>query len=256
LNNSISNHIPVGVSNRHFHVSQSDFEALFGAGTNVTKLRDISQRGQFAAQQTLDVVGPKGKIPGIRIVGPTRGQTQLEISRSDAIRLGIDPPVRYSGDLAGSAGVKIIGPAGEVQLKEGVIIPQRHIHMSPADARRLGVRDRERVFVAPIATDAMDPGCEPRHVIFANVLIRVDESFVLDFHIDTDEANGSGLKTGDQVYIVRKDAGSQPLRNRQLITENDVRKAIMEHRKIVVPAGAIVTPAALELAKAHGVFET
>jgi putative phosphotransacetylase len=236
-------------------MSQSDLEALFGAGTQLAKLRDISQRGQFAAQQTLDVVGPKGKIPGIRVVGPTRGQTQLEISRSDAIRLGIDPPVRYSGDLAGSAGVKLVGPAGEVNLKEGVIIPQRHIHMSPADARRLGVRDRERVFVAPVVNEAIDPGHEPRHVIFANVLIRVDDSFVLDFHIDTDEANASSLKTGDQVYIVRKDANTQPVRNRRLITENDVRKAIMEHRKMVVPAGAIVTPAAQELAKAHGVFD-
>lgn len=253
--NSSQHHIPVGVSNRHFHVSQNDFEALFGPGAQVTKLRDISQRGQFAAQQTLDVVGPKGKIVGIRIVGPTRGQTQLEISRSDAIRLGIAPPVRYSGDLSGSAGVKLVGPAGEVNLKEGVIIPQRHIHMSPADARRLGVRDRERVFVAPVVNDAIDPGCEPRHMIFANVLIRVDDSFVLDFHIDTDEANASGLKTGDHVYIVRKDASTQPVRNRSLITENDVRKAIMEHRKIVVPPGAIVTPAALELAKAHGIFE-
>ncbi len=246
----------MGVSNRHFHISQHDLEILFGLGAQLTKLRDISQRGQFAAQQTLDVVGPKGKIPSIRVVGPTRGLTQLEISRSDAVRLGIDPPVRYSGDLAGSAGVKLIGPAGELQLREGVIIPQRHIHMSPADARRFGVRDRERVFVAPVVKDAIDPGNEPRHVIFANVLIRVDDSFVLDFHIDTDEANASGLKTGDHVYIVRKDAHSQPLRNRRLITENDVRKAIMEHRKIVVPPGAIVTPAAQELAKAHGIFET
>lgn len=247
--------IPVGVSNRHFHISQHDLETLFGPGAQLAKLRDISQRGQFAAQQTLDVAGPKGKIPGIRIVGPTRGQTQLEISRSDAVRLGIDPPVRYSGDLAGSAGVKLVGPAGEVDLKEGVIIPQRHIHMSPADARRFGVRDRERVFVAPVVNDAIDPGNEPRHVIFANVLIRVDDSFVLDFHIDTDEANAAGLKTGDHVYIVRKDANTQPMQNRLLITENDVRKAIMAHRKIVVPPGAIVTPAAQELAKAHGVFE-
>jgi len=247
--------IPVGVSNRHFHISQKDLEALFGLYHQLIKLRDITQRGQFACNETLDVAGPKGKITGIRIVGPARGQTQLEISRSDAYHLGIDPPVRYSGDLKGSAGIKVIGPAGEVNLTEGVIIPQRHIHMSPRDARNFGVRDRERVFVAPVQKDAIDPGCEPRTIIFGNVLIRVDESFVLDFHLDTDEANASGLKTGDQIYIVRKDVKAQPVRSRRLITENDVRRAIMEHRKIVVPAGAIITPAALELAKAHGVFE-
>jgi putative phosphotransacetylase len=247
--------IPVGVSNRHFHVSQSDFEVLYGPGSRLHPLRDISQKGQFAAQETLDVEGPKGTIAKVRIVGPTRGQTQLEISRSDAFRLGIDPPVRYSGDLAGSAGVKLIGPENELLLHSGVIVPQRHIHMSPRDAREFGVRDRQRVFVAPSSDKALHPGCEARSVIFANVLIRVDETFVLDFHLDTDEANASGLKSGDHVYIVRSDRKTQPVQNRRLITENDVRKAILERRKIRVPEKAIITPAALELAKAHDVFE-
>ncbi len=247
--------IPVGISNRHFHISQKDLEVLFGAGYQLHTFRDISQKGQFAAEETIDVEGPKGKIPGIRIVGPTRGQTQLEISRSDAFKLGIDPPVRYSGDLAGSPGAKLIGPKGEITLKEGIIVPQRHIHMSPRDAQRFGVRDRQRVFVAPVSKEALDPGCEPRTIIFANVLIRVDETFVLDFHLDTDEANASGLKNSDQVYIVRKDSKAQPVRNRKLITEHDVRQAIRQRRKISVPEGAIVTPAAVELAKAHNVFE-
>ena len=247
--------IPVGVSNRHFHISQKDLETLFGRGHTLTHLRDISQRGQFACEETLEVIGPKGRIPAIRIVGPARGQTQLEIARSDAYRLGLDPPVRYSGDLAGSAGVRVRGPAGELELHEGVIIPQRHIHMSPRDAREFGVRDRQRVFVAPLRETALDPGCEPRTVIFGNVLIRVDESFVLDFHLDIDEANAAGLRTGDHVYIVRSDPGGQPVSNRRLITENDVRRAILEHRKIAVPPGAIVTPAARDLANAHDVFE-
>ncbi|MCH8871973.1 phosphate propanoyltransferase [candidate division KSB1 bacterium] len=247
--------IPVGISNRHFHISQKDLEVLFGAGYQLHTFRDISQKGQFAAEETIDVEGPKGKISGIRIVGPTRGQTQLEISRSDAYKLGIDPPVRYSGDLAGSPGAKLIGPKGEITLKEGIIVPQRHIHLSPRDAQRFGVRDRQRVFVAPVSKEALDPGCEPRTIIFANVLIRVDETFVLDFHLDTDEANASGLKNGDQVYIVRKDSKAQPVRNRKLITEHDVRQAIRQRRKISVPEGAIVTPAAVELAKAHNVFE-
>ncbi|MFQ5604833.1 MAG: phosphate propanoyltransferase [bacterium] len=247
--------IPVGVSNRHFHISQKDLEILFGAGHRLRNYRDISQIGQFACHETLDAVGPKGKISGIRIVGPARAQTQLEIAQSDAYRLGIQPPVRYSGDLGGSAGVKLIGPAGELDLKEGVIIPQRHIHMSPRDAREFGVRDRERVFIAPAASANLQPGDEPRTAIFGNVLIRVDDRFVLDCHLDIDEANASGLKTGDHVYIVRKDSKAQPVSNRRLITENDVRLAIRQHKKIIVPAGAIVTPAARDLAKAHDVFE-
>jgi putative phosphotransacetylase len=247
--------IPVGVSNRHFHISQKDLEALFGQGYQLGHLRDISQKGQYACHETLDVVGPKGKITGIRIVGPARGQTQLEISRTDAYQLGIDPPVRYSGDLAGTARVKVIGPKGEVDLEEGVIIPQRHIHMNPQTARDFGVNDRDRVFVAPAVNGAIDSGCEPRITIFGNVLIRVHESFVLDFHVDIDEANASGLKTGDQVYIIGKAFKTQPVSQRRLITENDVRRAILSHRKIVVPKNAKVTPAALELAKAHDIFE-
>lgn len=247
--------IPVGVSNRHFHISPKDLETLFGKGHPLSKLRDISQKGQFACHETLEVIGPKGTIRNIRIVGPARGQTQLEISRSDAYGLGINPPVRYSGDLAGSAGARIKGPVGELNLKQGIIIPQRHIHMNSRDAREFGVRDRQRVFVAPVVEGELDPGCEPRHTIFANVLIRVDESFVLDFHIDLDEANGSGLKTGDHVYIIRKDTNAQPVGSRRLITENDVRQALLKGRKIRVPEGAIVTPAARDLAKAHAIFE-
>jgi putative phosphotransacetylase len=245
--------IPIGVSNRHFHISPGDLETLFGAGYQLTKLRDISQKGQFAANETLAVVGPKGRIEKIRIVGPTRGKTQLEISRSDAILLGIDPPVRYSGDLTGSASVHLIGPKGELHLKEGVIIAQRHIHMTPADAKNFGVKDRDRVVVAPVAK-MLPPNSEDRTVIFDNVLIRIDASFVLDFHIDLDEANAAGLKTGDKVRILGLSASPASELPKKLITENDVRRAILEKRRIKVPAGAKITPAAAELAKAHKVF--
>ncbi len=247
--------IPVGVSNRHFHLAQADLEKLFGAGYQLTKLRDISQKGQYAANETLTVIGPKGKIENIRIVGPARGKTQLEISRSDAIVLGLDPPVRYSGDLAGTPGVKAIGPKGEMTFSEGVIIPQRHIHMSPVEAKAFGVKDRDRVIVAPMAASAKSTGqSEDRTIIFDNVLIRVHDSFVLDFHIDTDEANASGLRNADKVYIVGKSAGQLPDEGKALITENDVRRAILEKRKIKLPPQAKVTPAAAELAKAHKVF--
>jgi len=248
--------IPVGVSNRHFHLSQADLEKLFGVGYQLTKLRDISQKGQYAAKETLTVIGPKGKIESIRIVGPARGKTQLEISRSDAILLGLDPPVRYSGDLSGTPGVKVVGPKGEVALSEGVIIPQRHIHMSPAEAKAYGVKDRDRVMVAPMAASSTTSGksSEDRAVIFDNVLIRVHESFVLDFHIDTDEANAAGLRTGDKVYIAGKSACPSADALKTLITENDVRRAILEKRHIKLPPHAKVTPAAAELAKAHKVF--
>ncbi len=248
-------HIPVGISNRHIHISQSDLEQLFGPDHQLRIFRKISQKGQFAAEETVDVAGPRGTIPRVRMVGPTRGQTQLEISRTDAFRLGVDPPVRYSSDLSGTPGVTLTGPAGEITIPSGVIIPQRHIHMSPREARELGVRDRDRVFVAPVEQGALDPGCEPRSVIFGNVLIRVDETFVLDFHIDVDEANAAGLKTGDHVYIIKSDKKAQPVKNRRLITENDVRQAILHRRKIVVPAGTLVTPAARDLAKEHGIFD-
>jgi len=245
--------IPTGVSNRHFHMAQADLEILFGAGYQLTKLRDISQKGQFAANETLTAVGPKGKIEKIRIVGPTRGKTQLEISRSDAVLLGIDPPVRYSGDLANSASARLIGPKGELHLREGVIVAQRHIHLSPADAKNFGVKDRDRVVVAPVAK-MLRTNSEDRTVIFDNVLIRIHESFVLDFHLDLDEANAAGLKTGDQIRILgfsNNPAAEPPVR---LITENDVRRAILEKRRIKVPPGAKITPAAAELAKAHKVF--
>ena len=248
--------IPVGVSNRHFHLSQADLEKLFGPGYQLTKLREVSQKGQYATQETLSVTGPKGKIDNIRIVGPARGMTQLEVSRSDAILLGVDPPVRYSGDLSGTPGVKVVGPKGEVVLTEGVIIPQRHIHMSPGDARVFGVKDRDRVIVAPVSSGAAKAGklSEDRTVEFENVLIRVHPSFVLDFHIDTDEANAAGLRSGDQVHMVGKSTRRASESQTQLITENDVRRAILEKRKIKLPPRARITPAAAELAKAHKVF--
>lgn len=243
--------VPVGVSNRHFHISPADLEKLFGSGHALTKLKDVSQKGQFAAHETLTAIGPKGRIENIRIVGPPRGQTQLEISRTDAMILGLDPPVRYSGDLKGSPGVRLIGPQGEVLLNEGVIIPQRHIHMNPGDAGKFGVQDRDRVIVAPLP-QTPPAGSETRAVIFDNVLIRVHETFVLDFHLDTDEANAAGLKNGDRVRVLGMAANRAP--EVKLITENDVRRALLQKRRIKIPAGAKITPAAAELAKAHKVF--
>jgi putative phosphotransacetylase len=186
--------IPVGVSNRHIHLSQKDVEALFGPGYTLTVMKWLSQPGEFAAQETVTIVGPKNEIRNVRILGPARSQTQVEISRSDSFVLGVKAPLRMSGDLKGTPGIKIVGPKGEITIDEGVIVAQRHIHMTPADAIRFGVADREVVQVKTTGE---------RSLVFGEVIVRVKESYALDFHIDTDEANAAGLKTGDTVELVK-----------------------------------------------------
>lgn len=246
--------IPVGVTNRHLHISLQDLWSLFGKGYELTRLRDISQKGQFAANETVTAIGPAGRIEGIRIVGPPRSRTQLEISPADAHRLGIAAPVRYSGDLDGTPGVTLQGPAGAITLQEGVIIPQRHIHMSPQDARSFGVTDGARVMVAAAPPTRVNPRNETRRLIFDNVLIRVHSTFVLDFHIDTDEANAAGLRNGDTVYIVGMSPLAAQLPPVRWLTEHDVRRAILARRKIRITPKTRMTPAARDLGKAHDVF--
>lgn len=184
--------IPVGVSNRHIHVSAEHLATLFGQGYSLTKDKDLKQVGEYAAKETVTLIGPKGIISKVRILGPVRNFTQIEISRTDGFSLGITPPVRDSGNIENSAGIIIVGPKGAVTLQEGVICAARHIHMQAADAQRLRVADGDRVTVKI-------PGL--RGGAFANVLIRVHPSFRLEFHIDTDEANGAELKTGDIVNL-------------------------------------------------------
>jgi putative phosphotransacetylase len=190
----MNNIIPVGVSNRHIHLSQKDVEVLFGPDYTLTVMKWLSQPGEFAAQETVTIVGPKNEIRNVRILGPARSQTQVEISRSDSFVLGVKAPLRMSGDLKGTPGIKIVGPKGEITIDEGVIVAQRHIHMTPADASRFGVADREVVQVKTTGE---------RSLVFGEVIVRVKESYALDFHIDTDEANAAGLKTGDTVELVK-----------------------------------------------------
>lgn len=187
--------IPVGVSNRHLHLSQADLDVLFGKGFQLTIKKDLGQPGQFAAEETVDVQGPKNTISRIRILGPTRKQTQIEVSLTDSFSLGITPPVRDSGSLAGSPGVIVKGPKGQIELKEGVVAAKRHIHCTPEEAIQLGVKDMDIVSVAVEGGE--------RSLIFGDVLVRVRNDFALEFHVDTDEANAAGLKNGDQVRIVR-----------------------------------------------------
>lgn len=187
--------IPVGVSARHVHLSPEHVETLFGPGAALTPDRPLSQPGQFACRERVLIAGPKGAIAGVRVLGPARGATQVEISATDAIALGVQPPVRESGRHHGSVGLTLIGPAGSVTITSGVILAQRHIHMTPEDAARFGVSDGEIVWVA--ATEG------PRRTVFGDVLVRVSPNYQLEFHIDTDEANAAGLRTGDTVVLVK-----------------------------------------------------
>lgn len=185
--------IPLGISNRHVHLSEQDLVTLFGPGKELTKAKDLSQPGQFACEEKVTLVGPKGVLEGVRVLGPVRSKTQVEISITDSYKLGVSAPVRDSGELVGSGKITIVGPVGSVTLQEGCIVAARHIHMHVSDAARFGVTDGQRVAVKC-------PG--ERGGILYNVLIRVSEKYRLEMHLDTDEANAFALKNGDLVEIV------------------------------------------------------
>ncbi len=186
--------VPVGVSARHIHLTQEHVEALFGEGYQLTKKKDL-MGGQYACNETVTIVGLKLRaIENVRVLGPVRKASQVEISATDAMKLGIAAPVRESGNIAGSAPIAVVGPKGVLYLKEGCIIAMRHIHMSPADAMAAGVKDGD---IVSVKAD------NERGTIFNQVKIRVNDSFTLEMHIDTDEANASKIKTGDKVTIIK-----------------------------------------------------
>ncbi|WP_336785962.1 phosphate propanoyltransferase [Paenibacillus sp. MMO-177] len=185
--------VPVGVSARHIHLSAEHVAILFGEGSELTEAKPLSQPGQYAANETVAVIGPKGSFPKVRILGPVRKATQLEVSRTDAFALGINPPVRESGNIQGSAGITIKGPAGEVTIEEGVIVAARHIHFHTSDAEKWGIADKQHLKVRFQGE---------RGVVFEQVIARVSPDFALDMHIDTDEANAAGIKNGDTAEII------------------------------------------------------
>ena len=185
--------VPIGVSARHIHLTQEHVEALFGPGYQLTKKKEL-MGGQFASNEKVTIVGLKLRaIENVRVLGPVRKNTQVEISATDAISLGVKAPIRESGNIAGSAPIAIIGPKGAVYLNEGCIVAKRHIHMAPKDAMAAGVHDGD---IVSVKAD------NERGTIFNNVQIRVDDSFTLEMHIDTDEANAAQIKSGDTVRIV------------------------------------------------------
>lgn len=186
--------VPVGVSNRHIHLTQEHVEELFGEGYHLTKKKDL-MGGQFACNEVVTIVGLKLRaIENVRILGPCRKKSQVEISATDARSLGIKAPIRESGNVAGSAPIALVGPKGVLYLKEGCIVAQRHIHMTPADAAAAGCKDGEEVSVV---------ADNERGTVFNHVKIRVSDTFTLEMHIDTDEANASKIAQGDTVRIIK-----------------------------------------------------
>ncbi len=188
--------IPVGISNRHIHLCEKDVEILFGVGYKLTPLKDLSQPGQYACKETLTLVGPSMRaIEGVRVLGPVRKASQVEISKTDSFQLKVNPPVRESGKIEGSAPVTIVGPKGVVSLKEGCIIANRHIHMSPDEAACFGVKDCDYIDV--------DVCSGTRKTRWFDVQIRVHKDFRLEMHVDTDDANSAGIKNGSTVTVVK-----------------------------------------------------
>jgi len=189
--------VPIGVSARHIHLSPEDKEKLFGLNYKLTPRNNLSQPGQFACEEEVEVIGPKGRSLKLRILGPERKATQVELSLTDAIYLGLQPPIRDSGDIDGTPGIRVIGPKGEIEIPKGVIIAWRHIHTPTSMAEELGLQDKQLVKVR-LGTI--------RAVIFENVLIRVSDKFSWELHIDTDEANAAFVKTGDIANLILEES--------------------------------------------------
>lgn len=190
-------YVPAGVSNRHIHLRKEDLETLFGKGYELTKVKDLKQPGEFAAEETVTLVTKKGSIPKVRVLGPIRKITQVELSFSDSFILGLkDIPVRESGNIQGSERVTVKGPVGEIEIDEGAIIAHRHIHMTQEFANTFGFNDKD---IVSVETEGV------RSVIFNNVMLRVSDKYANELHLDLDEANAAMVKNGDLLKIVRRE---------------------------------------------------
>ena len=185
----------IETSARHVHVSKEDLEVLFGAGYELTKKKDLSQPGQFACEERVDIVGAKKTLSGVSILGPCRPATQVELSLTDARSIGVAAPIRESGDIAGSGECKLVGPCGEVTIKEGVIAAKRHIHMTTADAKVFDLKDKDVVSVKVPAGE--------RSLIFGEVVVRVSDSYALAMHIDTDESNAAAIAPNAMGEVIK-----------------------------------------------------
>lgn len=184
----------VETSARHAHITQEHLEILFGEGYELTKKKDLSQPGQYVCEERIAVIGPKNQFPGVSILGPVRPATQIEISASDARTIGVPAVVRESGDIAGTPGCKLVGPKGEIEIENGVIVAKRHIHMTPDDAEKYSLADKQIVDVKVSSDD--------RTLVFGDVVVRVSPSYALAMHIDTDESNAALCKPGTMGVIL------------------------------------------------------
>jgi acetate kinase len=202
-----SERIPVAVSARHAHLTQATLDRLFGQGYRLKSRTALSQPGQFSAEEVVSLIGPRGRIDKVRLMGPPRAEDQVEISRTDEFVLGVDAPVRVSGDLANTPGITLEGPNGQVSIPHGVITARRHIHMSPQDAERFGLRDHDTVSVK-IDSDGRD-------LTFNDVVVRVSPKFQLEMHLDTDEANAAGVVKGETGELVQATIGARNLTGRR-----------------------------------------
>lgn len=192
----MENQVVVEISARHIHLSQKDLETLFGEGYELTVKKMLSQPGQFASNERITVVGPKRELANVSILGPVRKDTQVEISLTDARSIGVNAPVRESGDIAGSGACKLIGPKGEIEISEGVIAAKRHIHATPEDAEKLGLKDKQIVSVEI-------PTSNGRNLTFGDVVVRVSSSYAFAMHIDTDESNAAGMAPNTMGTIIK-----------------------------------------------------
>ncbi|MGN0532201.1 MAG: phosphate propanoyltransferase [Eubacterium sp.] len=192
----MANQVLVEISARHVHLSKEDLEVLFGEGYELTVKKMLSQPGQYACEERVRVVGTKGEFPAVSILGPTRKETQIELSLTDARSIGVAAPVRESGDLEGSGACKLVGPAGEIELAQGVVAAKRHIHATTKDAEELGIENGEIVSVEI-------PTSNGRNLTFGDVVVRVSDSYALAMHIDTDEANAAGMAPNTMGTIVK-----------------------------------------------------
>lgn len=191
----MANKVLVETSARHVHVTREALNILFGEGYELTVKKMLSQPGQYASAERIDVVGPKKTLTGVSILGPVRPETQVELSLTDARSIGIAAPVRESGQIAGSGACKLVGPKGEVEISEGVIVAKRHIHMTKADAAEFGVQDKQ---IVSVKVDSAD-----RSLIFGDVVVRVSDSYALAMHIDTDESNAAGMAPGTMGEVIK-----------------------------------------------------
>ena len=191
----MSMEVLVETSARHVHVTQEVLETLFGKGYELTKKKDLSQPGQYACAERVDIVGPKKTLSGVSILGPVRPETQVELSLTDARSIGVAAPIRESGDIAGSGACKMVGPCGEVELSEGVIVAKRHIHMTTADAAAMGLTDKQVVSVKVPSYG--------RALVFGDVVVRVSDKYALAMHIDTDESNAGAIAPNTMGEIIK-----------------------------------------------------